>query len=228
VANAPRGSGGLAWTIPIPEGVLPEEAAFVEPVNTCLKAVGKAGVAKGESVLVVGQGPIGLLLMQIARWAGGEVVASDPLAERGRWPRRSGPKATIDAAASDVPSVVRDSPAVGGRTARSWRRPDGRPSPRPSTPPVPGAYPVVRRDSRGRPQRSTWGADHLREGHTDRVQLVDRRAGPGRTDGVRPGDPVRELVSHRLPIERAGEAFALASRPGPGTLKVVLEMAGSR
>jgi threonine dehydrogenase-like Zn-dependent dehydrogenase len=38
---------------------------------------------------------------------------------------------------------------------------------------------------------------------------------------------VRELVSHRLPIARAPEAFALAARPGPGTLKVVLEMAGT-
>ena len=35
---------------------------------------------------------------------------------------------------------------------------------------------------------------------------------------------VRELVSHRLPMERALEAFALAMRPGPGTLKVVLHM----
>jgi threonine dehydrogenase-like Zn-dependent dehydrogenase len=35
---------------------------------------------------------------------------------------------------------------------------------------------------------------------------------------------VRELVSHRLPLERAREAFALAMRPGPGTLKVMLDM----
>jgi threonine dehydrogenase-like Zn-dependent dehydrogenase len=39
---------------------------------------------------------------------------------------------------------------------------------------------------------------------------------------------VRELVSHRLPIERAVEAIALAARPEPGTLKVVLEMAEAR
>jgi threonine dehydrogenase-like Zn-dependent dehydrogenase len=39
---------------------------------------------------------------------------------------------------------------------------------------------------------------------------------------------VRELVSHLLPMERAIEAFSLAAKPGPGTLKVVLEMAGAR
>jgi L-iditol 2-dehydrogenase len=39
---------------------------------------------------------------------------------------------------------------------------------------------------------------------------------------------VRELVSHRMPVARALEAFSLAMRPGPGTLKVVLEMAETR
>ena len=47
-------------TIAIPDGVSAEEAAFVEPVNTCLKAVRKAALLPGETVLVVGQGPIGL------------------------------------------------------------------------------------------------------------------------------------------------------------------------
>jgi threonine dehydrogenase-like Zn-dependent dehydrogenase len=37
---------------------------------------------------------------------------------------------------------------------------------------------------------------------------------------------VREIVSHRLPIDRAEEAFALAMSPGPGTLKVVLQTTG--
>jgi threonine dehydrogenase-like Zn-dependent dehydrogenase len=37
---------------------------------------------------------------------------------------------------------------------------------------------------------------------------------------------VRELVSHRLPFERALEAFDLALRPAPGTLKVVVERDG--
>jgi L-iditol 2-dehydrogenase len=34
---------------------------------------------------------------------------------------------------------------------------------------------------------------------------------------------VRELVSHRLPIARATEAFDLARRPEPATLKIMLE-----
>jgi len=46
-------------TIPIPPRVKPEVACLVEPVNTCLKAVDQARVQRGETVLVVGQGPIG-------------------------------------------------------------------------------------------------------------------------------------------------------------------------
>ena len=57
-------------TIAVPDGVAPEEAAFVEPVNTCLKAVDRAGLDKGATAVVVGQGPIGLLLMQLCRWRG--------------------------------------------------------------------------------------------------------------------------------------------------------------
>jgi L-iditol 2-dehydrogenase len=89
-------------TIPIPDGVRAEEAAFVEPVNTCLKAVRKAGVAKGELVLVVGQGPIGLLLMQIARAAGAEVVVSDGLAGRLALARALGAPLALDAATDVV------------------------------------------------------------------------------------------------------------------------------
>jgi L-iditol 2-dehydrogenase len=38
---------------------------------------------------------------------------------------------------------------------------------------------------------------------------------------------VAELVTHRIPLERAPEAIALAAHPAPGVLKVVVEMPGS-
>src|SRR6266704_3036522 len=53
-----------------PTGITFEEATFIEPVNTCVKAVEKARVAAGEAVLVLGQGPIGLLLMMLSKLAG--------------------------------------------------------------------------------------------------------------------------------------------------------------
>jgi len=217
-------------TIPIPEGVLPEEAAFVEPVNTCLKAVRKAGVAKGESVLVVGQGPIGLLLMQIARWAGGEVVVSDPLAERRAVAASLGAKATIDAAAADVPAEVRDLTggrgadctlvAATGREAFAQALDATRPG---------GRILSFAATSRGEAAEVDLGVLTTSEkdiltAYSSSIDVQDQAARMVFDREIR----VRELVSHRLPIERAREAFALASRRGPGTLKVVLEMAGSR
>src|SRR6202041_2472664 len=82
--------------IALPDDVSFEEATFVEPVNTCLKAVRKARVAKGETVLVIGQGPIGMLLMILAKYEGAEVYASDPMAGRRAASLKFGAKEVFD------------------------------------------------------------------------------------------------------------------------------------
>src|SRR2546430_3860294 len=60
--------------VKIPDGVSFEQAVFVEPVNTCLKAVEALRLGSGETVLVIGQGPIGLMLASLARRAGARVI----------------------------------------------------------------------------------------------------------------------------------------------------------
>src|SRR6202795_763732 len=82
--------------IALPAGVTFEDATFVEPVNTCLKAVRKARVAPGETVLVIGQGSIGMLLMLLAKYEGGEVFSSDPMAGRRAASVRFGAKESFD------------------------------------------------------------------------------------------------------------------------------------
>ena len=64
--------------VAIPDDVSFEEATFIEPVNTCLKAVRRARVAPGENVLVIGQGPVGLLLMMLAKLEGANVYRKRP------------------------------------------------------------------------------------------------------------------------------------------------------
>jgi L-iditol 2-dehydrogenase len=214
-------------TIPIPDAVLPEEAAFVEPVNTCLKAVRKASVAMGESVLVVGQGPIGLLLMQIARWAGGEVLVSDPLAERRALASSLGAAAALDAGL-DMPAEVRRLTegrgadctlvAAPGRGAFAQALDATRPG---------GRILSFAATSRGETAEVDLGLLTTSEkdiltAYSSSIDLQAQAAGLVFERSVR----VRELVSHRLPLERAKEAFSLAMRPGPGTLKVVLCRAG--
>src|SRR5436305_13902325 len=68
--------------VALPDNVSFEEATFIEPINTILKAVQKARVAAGETVLVIGCGAIGLQLLMVARLAGPRLYTSDPIAVR--------------------------------------------------------------------------------------------------------------------------------------------------
>lgn len=211
--------------ISVPDAVLPEEAAFVEPVNTCLKAVRKAAIGKGQSVLVVGQGPIGLLLTQLARWAGADVLASDTLPDRLEMSRRLGASVALDAK-TDVVGEVRAMTGGHGvdcallaalgpaafRQAVDATRAAGRIVVFAATAPGEtvevdlGALCVAEKDV-----LTSYSAS------VD-VQDVAARLVFGRE--VR----VRELITHRLPLEDAARAVDLASRPSPGVLKVVLQV----
>lgn len=54
-----------------------EELALVEPLAIGAHGISRAGVKKGEFVLVIGAGPIGLGVMEFARIAGAQVIAMD-------------------------------------------------------------------------------------------------------------------------------------------------------
>ena len=69
--------GGMAQFTTVPEnaafdvGDLPfEQAAFVEPLSCVLHGMGRLGMAAADQVAILGAGPIGLLLMQVARLQG--------------------------------------------------------------------------------------------------------------------------------------------------------------
>jgi (R,R)-butanediol dehydrogenase / meso-butanediol dehydrogenase / diacetyl reductase len=64
----------------LPESVSMEEGATIEPASVALRALNRSGLAKGESVFIVGAGPIGLLLTMVAKYKGaGKIVVSEPL-----------------------------------------------------------------------------------------------------------------------------------------------------
>src|SRR6267154_3393570 len=90
----------------IPNEISFEEATFIEPVNTCLKAVEKARVSAGETVLIMGQGPIGLLLMMLARVSGATVLGSDPMPARRAASLRLGAMAAFDPTAGNLVQEV--------------------------------------------------------------------------------------------------------------------------
>src|ERR1700746_575551 len=68
--------------IKLPDNVSFEEATFLEPINTILKAVQKARVAKNETVLVAGCGPLGLSHFMVANLIGARIYSSGPMPER--------------------------------------------------------------------------------------------------------------------------------------------------
>src|SRR5258707_3658741 len=68
--------------IALPSNVTFEEATFIEPINTIVKAVQKARVAPGEAVLVIGCGPIGFQLLMVSKLRNAHRYNKDPITVR--------------------------------------------------------------------------------------------------------------------------------------------------
>ena len=81
----------------VPEGVSLADAALTEPLACCVRGIDQAQVAAGDVVVIVGAGPIGCLLLQLARLAGAAiVVAVDPSADRREAARAAGADEVCD------------------------------------------------------------------------------------------------------------------------------------
>ena len=71
------------WTLPahtlhkVPPEMRLDYAALIEPTAVACHDVARAGIRAGEDVLVIGGGPIGLLVAMVARQAGGNVMISE-------------------------------------------------------------------------------------------------------------------------------------------------------
>jgi len=86
--------GGL---MTIPDGITFEQASFVEPTNCCLKAVKKAQISPGQTVLVTGAGPIGLMFVMLVNYFGARAIATDLMPSRLEKARSVGAVAAFDA-----------------------------------------------------------------------------------------------------------------------------------
>src|ERR1700693_466354 len=94
-------------TVKIPDGVFFEQAWFVEPVNSCMKGIQGLRLRPGETVLAIGQGPIGIILSVLARQAGATVITSDLYPERLRISKSLGFEHLIDASQQEAVRYVR-------------------------------------------------------------------------------------------------------------------------
>lgn len=208
--------------VEIPAGVSFDEASFIEPVNTCLKAVEKARVAEGDVAVVMGQGPVGLLLLMLARLAGGTVLTSDPMPERRAASERFGAIAALEPATlaaevkartcgrgADVVLVAVPFPAALTE-ALALARPGGRVLLfAQNDPHLKLEFPAA---AVGVEEKEICGSYSA---------AVDRQEQSARLVFSRTL-PVAGMITHRFPLEAFEEALALAARPKGGSLKVLI------
>ena len=208
----------------IPDDVSFEQACFVEPINTCMKGVISLRLEPDETVLVIGQGPIGLILSVLAQRTGARVITSDLYSQRLTISKSFGLGPTIDASRADVTQSVRELTdgrgadavilAVGGngliRPATEATRPGGR---------VLLFAQTVRGEVVVDPAAICVDEKTLLGSYSASVELQEESV---RFVMSREMDLVR-LISHRFPLTRALEALELAAHPQPDSMKIVIQ-----
>jgi L-iditol 2-dehydrogenase len=211
-------------TVRIPDGISFEQACFVEPVNTCIKGIETLGLQAGETVLVIGQGPIGLILANLAGRAGTRVITSDLHPARLTIANSFGLKLTIDASKADAGEAVRGMTegrgadavilAVGGsgliRPAINATRPGGR---------VLLFAQTVRGEVTIDPAAVCVDEKALLGSYSASVELQEESV---RFVMNREMD-LERLISHRFPLQSGVEALNLAAHPQPDSMKIVIQ-----
>ena len=91
----------------LPAGLSFAEGGLAETLSSVVAAQTKCGVSLGETVVVMGAGPIGCLHLVVARARGAEVILVEPNPVRRRGAGRFAPEAVIDPTTQDVVAEVR-------------------------------------------------------------------------------------------------------------------------
>src|SRR5229473_357747 len=210
--------------VALPDDVSFEEATFIEPINTILKAVQKARVTAGETVLIAGCGPIGLQLLMVANLQGARLYTSDPMAVRRAKSLTLGAlesfdpsdgklveqiKARTEGRGADAvlvavahPSVVVDALAAA--------RPGGRVLLFAANDPV----------TRIEFPASAVGIDEKEILGSYSAAVDIQEAGAGLV--LKKKLPVMEIVTHRFPLARIQEGLDLAAQPTAESLKILI------
>jgi L-iditol 2-dehydrogenase len=214
-------------TVRIPDGVSFEQACFVEPVNTCMKGIEALRLRRSETVLAIGQGPIGIILSALAKRAGATLITSDLYPERLKIGSGFGLDLTIDASQADVVQRVRELTegrgadavilAVGGnsliRTAMDAARPGGR-------------VLLFAQTQHGEaiidPAAICVDEKTLVGSYSASVDLQEESV---RFVMNREMD-LERLVSHRFPLAQSPQALDLAAHPQPSSMKIMIQPGG--
>ena len=215
--------------VKLPDNVSYDLATFVEPVNTCIKGIETLGLKAGENVLVIGQGPIGMILAFLAQRAGARVITSDLFPQRLTIGETLGLKNGVDASRTDLVAHMRGltegrgadasilAVAVNGLipTAMDAVRPGGRillfaQTQHGEAVIDPAAVCVDEKTLLG----SYSASVDLQQASVDFVFSREM--------------DLEKLISHRYPLEQSVEALQLAARPQPDSLKIMVQPGSER
>jgi 2-desacetyl-2-hydroxyethyl bacteriochlorophyllide A dehydrogenase len=87
----------------IPDEMPFNVAAMCEPVGCCLHGIDLAHIKTGDTVMIIGGGPIGLIMMQLAAIAGAvKIILMEPVAEKRELAKKLGADLVIDPATEDI------------------------------------------------------------------------------------------------------------------------------
>lgn len=210
--------------VKIPDGISHEQASFMEPVNTCWKAIPLLNLQPEETVLVIGQGPIGIILAALASRTGSRVIASDLIPQRLTIANGFGLDEVIDASRTDTVEYVRQETENRGADAVILA--------------VPGTKLIGNAIDAARPGgRVMLFAQTVREKATiDPASIcVDEKTLLGSysasvdlqqesTDWVfSQALDLARLITHRFALGNAVEGLSVAAHPQPDTMKLVIQ-----
>jgi 2-desacetyl-2-hydroxyethyl bacteriochlorophyllide A dehydrogenase len=93
----------------IPDHLSYETAALVETVSCCLHGIDICNIKTGQSVLIIGAGPIGLLMLQLAKMSGaGKIIVSEISREKRELALNYGANLVIDPLNEDIGTVLNE------------------------------------------------------------------------------------------------------------------------
>jgi len=209
----------------IPENLSFEEAALIEPLACCIRGLDNVGIKAGESVLIVGAGPIGLLLMQLVRNFGASMIIQTDLEDyRLEKALELGADHVVNVSKEDPIKVIKE--LTGGYGVDVAIEAVGSPKA------ITQAVEAVRKGGRVNifgvsPQDAVWQVKPFdlyskeltittsyRSPYT--FQRAVKMASSGRLK-------LKPLISHIFPLEKIAEAFEILDKKLDNVMKVILK-----
>jgi L-iditol 2-dehydrogenase len=213
----------------IPDDVPFDTACFVEPVNTCVKAVWMADPKPGDLAVVMGQGPIGLIFTMLLKHKGIRTLATDTMAERRSLSEKFGAErclnprtadiaaacgALTDRRGADIVFIAASAPGIVEQAIRATR---------------PGAKILLFAQTSDKERIELSGKDIcMGERIVFGSYSADVELQRISADLVFSGAiPVGQLVSHRVGLDEVGRGFDMALHPSAESLKIVVRPQGN-